>query len=89
MSAEKDFENWTLEELLQAKKKMKQKQMIAAVVIGFSFGVMLYGIAKNGFGLIYVLIPLLLIYVIYKNEQHLKKERRQIEAEIKSRGELL
>jgi hypothetical protein len=41
---------------------------------------MVYRVAKNGFGFLYIFIPLILISGIYMNSQKLK--HKQIQAEI-------
>ncbi len=72
MLDKRDYSKLALEELWKEEKKIKKKEMISAVTIGFLVGVIIYGVAKNGIGFIYIFIPLLLIYGIYKNSQKLK-----------------
>jgi len=85
MSENKDYAALALSELLAEEKKIKQQEITAAVIIGFLVGVMIYGVAKSGFGFIYIAIPLLLIYGIYKYAQRLKHNLKQIQAEINTR----
>lgn len=85
MSNHKDYSKLTLEELMIEEKKIKKKETIAAVIIGFLVGVMVYGVAKNGFGFLYIFIPLILISGIYKNSQQLKQHLKQIQAEINAK----
>ena len=46
---------------------------------------MLYGIAKGGFGLLYIAIPLILILAIYKNSETSVAKLEKIEAAINSK----
>ncbi len=74
----KDYAKWTLEELLLEEKKIKRKEVTAAVLIGFLIGVIVYGVAQNGFGFLYIFIPGILILGIYRNSQRLKQDLKQI-----------
>ena len=82
----KDYSKLTLEELLTEEKKIKKNEIISAVIIGFSIGIIVYGVAKNGIGFLHIFIPLLLIYGIYKNSQKLKHNLKQIQEEINTRN---
>ena len=82
MPEKKDYTKLTHEELLIEEKKIKKREIASAVIIGFLTGPIIYGVAKDGFGFIYVIIPLILIYGIYRNSQKLKRQRKQIQAEI-------
>ena len=83
MLDKKDYSKLTLEELLIEEKKVKQAEFLSAGVIGFLVGVMVYGIVKNGFGFLYIAIPLFLIFGVYKNSQIQKQNLKQIQIEIK------
>ena len=61
MSDSKDYLKMTPEELSAEEKKLKRGEIISAVLVGFLVGVMIFGIAKNGFGFLYIFIPVLLI----------------------------
>lgn len=82
----KDYAELALEELLIEEKKIKRMEITGAVVIGFLAGIMIYGVAMNGFGVLYIFIPLLLIGGIAKNGQNLKRNLKQIRAEINARS---
>jgi hypothetical protein len=86
MSDIADYAAMTLEELLEEEKKIKKRETTTAVLIGFLVAPIVYGVAKDGFGFVYVVIPLLLIYWIYKNAQKDKQKLEAIRAEISSRG---
>lgn len=73
----------TPDELSAEEKKIKTMEITSAVVIGFLVGVMVYGVAKNGFGIIYILIPLLLIGGIAKNSQNLRKKLKEVRQAIR------
>lgn len=53
--------------------------MFSAGLVSLLIGVMIYGVAKNGFGFLYIAIPLLLISGIAKNSQSLKVKLKEIE----------
>ncbi|MGY2134061.1 hypothetical protein ACW9KT_17655 [Hymenobacter sp. HD11105] len=82
MLDKKDYSKMTIEELLVEEKKVKKNEMFSAGFIGFLVGIMIYGVVKNGFGFLYIAIPLLLIYVIYKNSQIQKQNLNRIRTEM-------
>lgn len=86
MSDKKDYSKLTLEELLKEEKKIKKNETISAFIIGFLISVMVYGVAKNGFGFLYIFIPLILIGGVYKNSQKLKDNLKQIRTEINTKN---
>jgi hypothetical protein len=83
----KDYDKMTVEELLAAQKKIKQRQTASAVIIGFSIGVMTYGLVKNGFGFLYVFIPLLLVGIIYRESKNLQQSLIEIQTAINNKNE--
>lgn len=86
MLENKDYSELTLEELLAEEKKIKKKETISALGTGILIGVIIFGVAKNGIGFLYIFIPSLLIYGNYKNSQKLKHNLKQIQAEINARN---
>ena len=66
MPENKAYAKWTLEELLAEEKKIKKRETLAAGIIGFLIGIIVYGVATSGSGFLYIAIPLVLIYGIYK-----------------------
>ena len=85
MPDSKDHSKLALGELLTEEKRIKRLEITSAVVIGFLAGVIIYGVAKNGFGFLYTVIPLILIAGIAKNSQNLRKKLKQIRAEISTK----
>ena len=81
-----DYSKMTLEELVAEEKKIKKMEITSAVAIGFLVGIMVYGVARNGFGFLYVIIPLLLIAGVARNSQSLKSKGGQIRAEISTKS---
>ncbi|MES2794855.1 MAG: hypothetical protein V4683_02760 [Bacteroidota bacterium] len=69
-------------------KKIKKNETIAAIITGIAVGVIVYGVVKNGFGFIYVFLPLILIYFNYKNSQKQKQILKQIQTEIEAKNSL-
>lgn len=86
MTDKKDYAQLTLEELHAEEKKLKRQNLTGNVVIGFLAGVMVYGLAKNGFGLLYTAIPLLIIAAVAKNGQSIQAKRKAVRAEMVGRG---
>ena len=86
MLDDKDYSKLTLEELLIEEKKIKKNETIAAVIIGFLIGIMVYGVVMNGIGFLYIFIPLILIGGVYKNSQKHKHKLKQIQAEISAKN---
>lgn len=86
MPDSKDHSKLALGELLTEEKKIKKLEITSAVVIGFLVGVIIYGVAKNGFGFLYTVIPFILIAGIAKNSQNLRKKLKQIRAEISAKS---
>jgi hypothetical protein len=82
MSDNKDYAAWTLEALLAEEKKMKKKEILAAGAIGFLAGIMIFSIAKSGFRILPVFIPLFLIGIVYRTIKQLKQDQKQIQAAI-------
>lgn len=85
MPDNKDYVNLTLEELLTEEKKVKKKETVSAIVIGFLIGIIVYGVVRNGFGIIYTVIPLILIVLVYRNSKNDKEQLKQIRAEINNK----
>ena len=81
-----DYSKMTLEELIAEEKRIKKMEITSAVAVGFLIGIMVYGVARNGFGFLYVIIPLLLIAGVARNSQSLKNKRGQIRAEISTKA---
>lgn len=86
MFNKKDYSKMTLEELLLEEKKVKQSDTFSAGFIGFCIGIIVYGVVKNGFGLIYIAIPLFLISAFYKNSQVQKQKLKEIKTEINNKN---
>ncbi len=82
----KDYSAMRLEELLAEEKKIKRLGTFSAGLIGCLIGVIIYGVAKNGFGFLYIFLPLLMIFGIYKNSQSLKQKLEQIRGEISAKS---
>ncbi|MEA5458647.1 hypothetical protein VB796_06345 [Arcicella sp. LKC2W] len=86
MLDKKDYSKLTLEELLLEEKKVKQNEILSAGFIGFCVGVMIFGLVKNGFGFLYIVIPLVLISAFYKNSQVQKQKLKEIQSEIHNKN---
>jgi hypothetical protein len=86
MFEKKDYSTLTLKELLAEEKKIKKSEIFSAGFIGFLIGIMIYGVVKNGFGFLYIAIPLLLIAGITKGSQIQKQNLKAIRAEINAKS---
>ena len=85
MSDTKDYSKMTPEELSAAEKKLKRSEILSAVLVGFLIGIMIFGVAANGFGFLYTVIPLVLIAGIVKGSQKQKSSLKEIRTEVESR----
>lgn len=81
----KDYDKLTREELLAIQKKIKQRLTASAIIVGFSIGIMVYGLVKNGFGFLYVFIPLLLVAIIYKDSKNLQQKLTDIQTALQNK----
>jgi 4-amino-4-deoxy-L-arabinose transferase-like glycosyltransferase len=81
----KDYTQFTLEELLAEEKKMKKNEIYAALAIGFLIGIMVFGVAAKGFGLVYIGIPLVLIFAITRNSKAHLQNRQQLQTAIRNK----
>ena len=89
MSEQKDYSKLSIEELLAEEKKMKKNEITAAILIGFLFGIIIFGVASNGFGVIYTLLPLIMILAITKNSKKHKKNRQALSAAIAAKSSIV
>lgn len=85
MLPDKDYAQLTLEALLAEQKKMKQKQTLSAVIIGFLVGIIVYGLVTRGFHLLFLLIPVVLIGAIVRDTKNLPQQLRDIAAAIRQK----
>jgi len=85
MSEQKDYSTLPLEELLAEEKKIKRNEITGAVIIGFLIGVMIFGVASNGFGIIYTVIPIVLIGAIARQSGKQKQVLETVRAEIRAK----
>ncbi len=83
MTEHKDYSTLPLEELLAEEKKLKRNEITGAVIIGFLVGVMIFGVASKGFGIIYTVIPIVLIGAIARHSGKQKQLLETVRAEIR------
>lgn len=81
----KDYTKLSLKELQKEEKTLKKQEIVSAILIGFLFGIIIFGVVKNGIGLVYIVIPILLIAGVYKNTQNIKAKRKQLRDEMGTR----
>ncbi len=81
-----EYSEWALEELLAEEKRIKKGEITSAVMIGFLVGIMIYGVAKDGTGILYIIIPVFLILGIYRNSKKQKQKLKEIQLEIKAKN---
>lgn len=86
MAEHKNYTEWTLEALQAEEKKLKRSEITAALIVGFSAGIMIFGWVMNGFGVLYTVIPLLIIAAVVRNDQTTKKQLKEVKAEISARN---
>ncbi|MDX1332660.1 MAG: FUSC family protein [Robiginitalea sp.] len=73
--AQKELSELTDQQLLDKGRKMKLASIANAFVIGFMFGVVVYSIWKNTWGLL-TLIPLFFIYKLTRNSGNNKELKK-------------
>lgn len=85
----KDLHHLTNEELLVEKQKLKKSKLFHAAAIGFLAGILIFGVVswilsseKNLGFLISILIPVVFIYRIFKNQN----KNKDLEELLKERG---
>lgn len=86
MTDQKDYAQLTPEGLRAEEQKLKRQSFTGNLFIGFLAGAMIYGLAKNGFGLLYTAIPLLIIAMFMKNGQSIQAKLKAVRAEMAGRG---
>lgn len=69
------------QDLLEYSKKFKPSPIVDAFFIGFLVGILIFGVAANGWGFT-MLIPLFLIYLLLKKP----KQFKAMKAELKKRN---
>ena len=67
------------QELLQVARDNKPSPMVDAVIIGFLFGIIIYSIAVNAWGVL-TLIPLYLMYRFLKKPKQYDALRQELKA---------
>ncbi len=73
------------QQLLQKSKEIKTNKIIKATIIGFTIGIVIYSVAKKGLGFPSFL-PLLLLFIMFRNAANNKIVEKQIQEELKSRN---
>jgi hypothetical protein len=79
----KDFSEFTDQELLDEAKKMKSFSITNALIIGFLVGIIFYSIVKNSWGIL-TLVPLYFIYKMINDPRN--KKRKDLEELLKVRN---
>lgn len=82
---EKEITELSDQDLLQKIKNIKNNNIIDAVIIGFSIGVVIYSAVKSGFGLV-TFLPLIVVYLIVRNSANNKILEKEIQKELKHRN---
>jgi hypothetical protein len=79
----KDFSEFTDQELLNEAKKMRSFSILNALIIGVLVGIIFYSIVKNSWGML-TLIPLYFIYKMINDPRN--KKRKDLEELLKVRN---
>jgi uncharacterized membrane protein YoaK (UPF0700 family) len=82
MTEQKNYSQFTLEELLAEEKKLKQYKIVSAVFIGFMVGVLIVGVAAKGAGILQIVLPLIPIYFATKGAKKDEKKFKEVQAYI-------
>ena len=81
----KRFTDLSDEELAKKAKGIRNDKIISAIIIGFTVGIAIYSVVKNGVDF-FTFFPLFLAYIIIKNSSNNKLLEKEIEKEIESRN---
>ena len=81
----KRFADLSDEELAKKAKGIRNDKIISAIIIGFTVGIAIYSVVKNGVDF-FTFFPLFLAYIIIKNSSNNKLLEKEIEKEIESRN---
>ena len=73
------------QQLLQKSKEIKTNKIIKAAIIGFTIGIVIYSIAKNGLGFPSFL-PLLVLFIMFRNSANNTILEKEIREELKFRN---
>lgn len=82
MEASTNLTRMSLEELQRAEKRTRNEQLTVAVLIGFLIGVIIYGVATKGFGLLHTLLPAGLIILLTRSMGKANQRLAGIRAEL-------
>ena len=77
-----DLTRMSLEDLQLAKKRTRKERITVAVLIGFLIGVIVYGVATKGFGLLHILLPGALIVLLARNSVKTNQRLAEIRSEL-------
>ena len=77
----------SIEELLAEQKKRKTSLLTHQFIIGLIAGVAIFSVVKNGFRLVSLGLPLLLLFIFVRSGKGLNESLQSVRAEIKSRND--
>lgn len=80
-----DFKELSDQELLKKIKNLKTNRLIGAVLVGLTFGIVIYSTLRNGFGF-FTLFPLILTYLIIRNSKNNKILEQELQKLAESRN---
>lgn len=80
---QKTYSEYTDEELLEERKKLKSFSILNAFLIGFLVGIIFFSVAYSAYN-IALLIPLFLIYKFANDPRN--KQVKELEAVVKARN---
>ncbi len=81
---ENKYTEYDKDQLLLELKKLKSNKTISSFMIGVCLGIIIFGLIKNGFGLLYIGICTFLIFISNKSIIDCKKNIALVEAAIKA-----
>lgn len=82
MEASTDLTRMSLDELQRAEKRTRNERITVAVLIGFLIGVIIYGVATKGLGLLHTLLPAGLIILLTRSMGKTNQRMAAIRAEL-------
>lgn len=82
MGTNTDYARMSPEELMIVERKVRRERITTAVLIGFLIGVIVYGVATKGFGLLHTLLPVALIVLLSRNSARNSQRLTAVRSEL-------
>ena len=82
METTTDLTRMSVEELQKAEKRIRTARITVAMFIGFLIGVIVYGLATKGFGLLHTMLPGGMILLLARSSANINQRMGEVRAEL-------